>query len=115
MGYRMFVHKKHVVEFADRSWFNWESEAANTFFLDLYTSLFAYYPYSNNEEYPQYGSQFEYYKEDWKMMIEKLEEDHKDDQSYAISDYTYAEVIQIMKDILEFSDPDNDVIFLEWC
>ena len=113
MGYRLNVAKKYVIEYADIEAFNWKILE----FHNLLSACGAQYTGEVND------LNFEVMKEDWEMMIGKISslDSREDDEEKVEIEECLAElecpkeeVIRLLKEYLEQSDPDRDVMFLSF-
>lgn len=113
MGYRLNVAKKYVIEYADIEAFNWKILE----FHALLSACGAQYTGEEND------LSFEVMKEDWEMMIEIIssldsleDEEKKEEIVKCLEDLECSqdEMVNLLKEYLDKSDPDNDVMFLSF-
>ena len=113
MGYRLNVAKKYVIEYADIEAFNWKILE----FHALLSACGAQYTGEEND------LSFEVMKEDWEMMIDKIssldsleDEEEKEEITKCLEDMEcpQEEMIKLLKEYLEKSDPDRDEMFLSF-
>lgn len=113
MGYRLNVAKKYIIEYADIEAFNWKILE----FHALLSACGAQYTGEEND------LRFEVMKEHWEMMIDKIssldsleDEEEKEEIAKRIEDMEcpQEEMIKLLKEYLEKSDPDTDVMYLSF-
>ena len=113
MGYRLHVAKKYIVEYADTEAFNWKILE----FHNLLSACGAQYT-GETDDYS-----FEVTKEDWEMMIDKIssldsleDEEEKSEIEECLADLECSkeEMVKLLKEYLEQSDPDRDVMYLSF-
>lgn len=113
MGYRLHVAKKYIVEYADTEAFNWKILE----FHNLLSACGAQYT-GETDDYS-----FEVTKEDWEKMIDKIssldsleDEEEKSEIEGCLADLECSKekMARLLKEYLEQSDPDRDVMYLSF-
>lgn len=113
MGYRLNVAKKYIIEYADVEAFNWKILE----FHNLMSACDVQYTGEEND------MSFEVMKEDWEMMIDKISsldsfevDEEKEEIAKCLEDMECSreEMVKLLKEYLEKSDPDIDMMFLSF-
>ena len=120
MSCTMHIQTKHVIEYADSGSFNYNQDS----FHDLLDQLGVSYT-TTNDEVPEYDRSFEIVRSELEEAVVKLEalergkavkDIDRDDFDYhlARARKTIPQLIKLYKWMISDSDPNHDMIYLDW-
>ena len=121
MGYRLHVHKKHVIDYG-KSDFNWNSDEINNFLRDTCSCCF------NDENFPESSTEIEVLREDFKKLYSNILTG-TDEQirerllvEYCVNENTvkdlekigFANIATTFKEMDEEAEDNGDYIYFSW-
>ena len=121
MGFRLYVHKKHIIE-CGKSAFNWNNGEINTLLYDTCSCYF------NDEGFYENATEVEVLKEDFKKLYRKILKGTNEQikkrllDEYNMSEDTiedlerigFAEIANIFREMYKDAQKKDDYIYFSW-